>query len=196
MLHDVALQIAAAPRGPGVREAGPGQGRPPEHEKEILVAQARNEGKPENIIEKMVTGRINKFYQEVCLLEQPFVKDGDVSVAKMLEQKAKGLEDPALYPLQDGEGLEKKVSDHAEVAGAGRHEEVIYNGRERAAFPFLPKYRRRYHVDLQTDHPQALRRDPAPGAAHATTRTGWLRQPTCWRDSGTWGYRPGWCWGR
>ena len=51
-----------------------------EHEKEILIAQARNEGKPEKIIEKMVMGRINKFYQEVCLMEQPFVKDPDMNV--------------------------------------------------------------------------------------------------------------------
>ena len=55
-----------------------------EQEKEILRQQALNEGKPENIVEKMVAGRLNKFYQEVCLLEQAFVKDPDLTVAKLL----------------------------------------------------------------------------------------------------------------
>ncbi|MDI9506404.1 MAG: translation elongation factor Ts [Bacillota bacterium] len=118
VLHDVALQIAAAsPVAPEYVSRDQVKADHLEHEKEILVAQARNEGKPENIIEKMVTGRINKFYQEVCLLEQPFVKDGDVSVAKMLEQKAKGLKILRFTRYKMGEGLEKKVSDlAAEVA--------------------------------------------------------------------------------
>ncbi|MBQ3078909.1 MAG: elongation factor Ts, partial [Clostridia bacterium] len=88
-----------------------------EHEKEILVAQARNEGKPEKIIEKMVEGRIKKFYQDVCLLEQAFVKDGDVSVQTMINQKAKGLEIVRFTRYKMGDGLEKKVNDlAAEVA--------------------------------------------------------------------------------
>ena len=78
VIHDVALQIAAAsPVAPEYvrrEEVDPSH---LEHEKEILIAQARNEGKPENIIEKMVQGRIVKFYEEVCLLEQAFVKDGE-----------------------------------------------------------------------------------------------------------------------
>ena len=88
-----------------------------EHEKEILVAQARNEGKPEKIIERMVEGRINKFYQEVCVLEQPFVKDGDISVQKMIQQKAPGADVVRFTRYKMGEGLEKKVNDlAAEVA--------------------------------------------------------------------------------
>ena len=59
--------------------------------KEILTAQAINEGKPANIAEKMVMGRIAKFYKEVCLVEQPFVKDGDITVAKYTENVAKEL---------------------------------------------------------------------------------------------------------
>ena len=118
VIHDVALQIAAAsPVAPEYvrrEEVDPSH---LEHEKEILVAQARNEGKPEKIIEKMVEGRIVKFYKEVCLLEQAFVKDADVSVGKMIEQKAKGLNIVRFTRYKMGDGLEKKVNDlAAEVA--------------------------------------------------------------------------------
>ena len=116
--HDVALQIAAAsPVAPEyVRrcEVDPSH---LEHEKEILIAQARNEGKPEKIIEKMVEGRIVKFYKEICLLEQPFVKDADISVQKMIDAKAKGADVVRFTRYKMGEGLEKKVNDlAAEVA--------------------------------------------------------------------------------
>ena len=106
VIHDVALQIAAA------SPVAPEYVR-----REILIAQARNEGKPENIIEKMVQGRIVKFYKEVCLLEQAFVKDADISVGKMIEQKAKGLNIVRFTRYKMGDGLEKKVNDlAAEVA--------------------------------------------------------------------------------
>ena len=116
--HDVALQIAAAssvaPEYVRRSEVDPSH---LEHEKEILIAQARNEGKPEKIIEKMVEGRIVKFYKEVCLLEQPFVKDGDISVQKMIDAKAKGADVVRFTRYKMGEGLEKKVNDlAAEVA--------------------------------------------------------------------------------
>ena len=118
VIHDVALQIAAAsPVAPEYvrrEEVDPSH---LEHEKEILIAQARNEGKPENIIEKMVQGRIVKFYKEVCLLEHAFVKDADISVGKMIEQKAKGLNIVRFTRYKMGDGLEKKVNDlAAEVA--------------------------------------------------------------------------------
>ena len=115
VIHDVALQIAAAsPVAPEYvrrEEVDPSH---LEHEKEILIAQARNEGKPEKIIEKMVEGRIVKFYKEVCLLEQAFVKDADVSVGKMIEQKAKGLNIVRFTRYKMGDGLEKKVNDLAD----------------------------------------------------------------------------------
>ena len=116
--HDVALQIAAAsPVAPEYVRRSEVDPSHLEHEKEILVAQARNEGKPEKIIEKMVEGRINKFYQEVCVLEQPFVKDGDISVQKMIQQKAPGADVIRFTRYKMGEGLEKKVNDlAAEVA--------------------------------------------------------------------------------
>jgi len=58
-----------------------------EKEKEILRAQALNEGKPEKIVEKMVEGRLEKFYKEICLLEQPFIKDPDKTVQQLLNEK-------------------------------------------------------------------------------------------------------------
>ncbi|NLW78923.1 MAG: elongation factor Ts [Ruminococcaceae bacterium] len=91
-------------------------------EKEILKAQAINEGKPENIAEKMVAGRINKYYETNCLLDQKFVKDGEITVQQYTEQTEKALGGSikivAFARFEKGEGLEKKVDDFAaEVAG-------------------------------------------------------------------------------
>ncbi len=91
------------------------------HEREVLSAQARESGKPENIIEKMVEGRIRKFYQEVVLLEQTFVIDGESKVAKAVEAAAKDAGAPikvaGFVRLALGEGIEKKEDDFAaEVA--------------------------------------------------------------------------------
>ena len=83
-----------------------------EHEKEVLREQARNEGKPENVVEKMVTGRVNKYYKEVCLVDQPFIKDGDLSVAKLLQSKS--AEVIRFSRFQLGEGIEKKQDNLAE----------------------------------------------------------------------------------
>ena len=81
------------------------------HEKEIIKEQAINEGKPAEIAEKMVTGRINKYYKEVCLLEQAFVKDPDLSV----EQYAKnnGCTIQKMVRFEVGEGIEKRNEDFA-----------------------------------------------------------------------------------
>ena len=103
VLHDVALQIAAAsPVAPEYVTRDQVNPEHLHHETEILAAQARNEGKPEKIIEKMVQGRINKFYEEVCLMEQSFVKDSEMTVEKMINTKAPGTEDRRFHPLQDG----------------------------------------------------------------------------------------------
>ncbi|MDP6978318.1 MAG: translation elongation factor Ts [Myxococcota bacterium] len=74
-----------------------------EGEKKILRAQAIESGKPENIVDKIVDGRINKFYSENCLLEQPFVKDPDLSVTKMLEGVNKDLSVAAFVRFKLGE---------------------------------------------------------------------------------------------
>ena len=118
VLHDVSLQIAAAsPVAPEYVTRDQVNPEHLHHETEILAAQARNEGKPEKIIEKMVQGRINKFYEEVCLLEQPFVKNPDENVEKMLTSKCKDATVVRFAAFKMGEGLEKRVNDlAAEVA--------------------------------------------------------------------------------
>ncbi len=81
-------------------------------EREILKQQALNEGKPEKIVEKMVEGRLGKFFEEICLLEQPFVKDGDVKVKKFVDEKGASVN--TFVRFEVGEGIEKKEEDFAE----------------------------------------------------------------------------------
>jgi elongation factor Ts len=85
-----------------------------EKEKEILMNQAINEGKPANIAEKMVAGRLNKFYKENVLIEQPYVKDDKISVGKYVSQESKNLASEiaikAFTRYEKGEGLEKRDS--------------------------------------------------------------------------------------
>ena len=82
------------------------------HEKDILVAQAQSSGKPPEIIEKMVTGRLRKHLSGITLLGQPFVKDGDITVAKLLEQNSASVN--GFDRLAVGEGIEKKVENFAD----------------------------------------------------------------------------------
>ncbi len=110
---DIAMQIAASV--PLAVDRAGVKADDLEHEKEVLRKQALEEGKPANIVEKMVMGRINKFYKEVCLLEQIFVKDNEKTVKDVIG-KAKIVRF-ARYQL--GEGIEKKKDDFAaEVAAA------------------------------------------------------------------------------
>jgi elongation factor Ts len=83
-----------------------------EKEKEIFTAQAQESGKPADIIEKMVEGRLRKFLAEVTLLGQPFVKDPDMSVEKLL--KSKGAEVVQFVRMEVGEGIEKKTENFAD----------------------------------------------------------------------------------
>lgn len=82
-----------------------------EQERTILKEQAINEGKPEDIAAKMVEGRINKFYKEICLEEQPFVKDGDVDVQTYVKNNGGSI--VQMYRYEVGEGLEKRNEDFA-----------------------------------------------------------------------------------
>ena len=108
---DIAMQIAAS--NPSAIDRDRVDASELEHEKEVLRKQALEEGKPEKIVDKMVEGRINKFYKEVCLVEQIFVKDTEKTVQNILGD-VKVL-DFTRYQL--GEGIEKKQSDFAaEVA--------------------------------------------------------------------------------
>ena len=82
------------------------------HEKEIIKEQAINEGKPAEIAEKMVIGRVNKYYKEVCLLEQEFIKDSDKTVEQFA--KANGGTIKKMIRYEVGEGIEKRNDDFAE----------------------------------------------------------------------------------
>jgi elongation factor Ts len=86
------------------------------HEKDILKQQALNEGKPENIVEKMVEGRLRKYLEEICAVDQPFVKNPDQTVAEFLKSKGGSLKSFVRYEL--GEGIEKRSDNFAdEVMG-------------------------------------------------------------------------------
>ena len=107
---DVCMQIAAA-KPEYLDEASVPADRIAK-EKEILKAQTMNEGKPEAIAEKIVEGRIGKFYSEVCLVDQEFVKNPDIKVSELLKQKDAEVSEFAKFEL--GEGLEKREENFAE----------------------------------------------------------------------------------
>lgn len=110
LAKDVCMQIAAARPEFLNRESVPAERV--DKEMEILKAQAMNEGKPAEIAEKMVQGRIGKFYGEICLVEQQFVKNPDLKVKQVLEEKgAKAL---GFARFEKGEGIEKKEENFAE----------------------------------------------------------------------------------
>jgi len=110
LAHDIALHIAAM--NPEFISDADVPADVIAHEKDILVAQAADSGKPPEIIEKMITGRLRKHLAGITLLGQPFVKDGDVTVAKLLKQK--GATVVGFERLAVGEGIEKKQENFAE----------------------------------------------------------------------------------
>ena len=116
LVKDIAMHIAATNPAYLKREEVPTAEL--EHEQAVLAEQARNEGKPEKIIEKMVAGRIEKYYKEVCLMEQPFVKDPDKTISDLItESIAKIGENISIRRFtryQLGEGIEKKEENFAE----------------------------------------------------------------------------------
>jgi len=115
-VRDVAMQVAASRPEYVSREDVPQE--VVEREKKILRAQAQNEGKPEKIVEKMVQGRIDKYFKEICLLEQPFIKDPDISVQQLLTEKiakiGENITIRRFVRFELGEGLEKKKDDFAD----------------------------------------------------------------------------------
>lgn len=115
-VKDVAMQIAAANPSYVRREEVPNEEI--EKEREVLKNQALNEGKPANIVEKMVEGRISKFYQEICLLEQSFIKDPDKTVEQLLNEKiakiGENISIRRFARFELGEGLEKRQDNFAE----------------------------------------------------------------------------------
>ncbi|ACL74825.1 translation elongation factor Ts [Ruminiclostridium cellulolyticum] len=115
-VKDIAMQIAASKPEYVKKEDVPASVI--ESEKEILRAQARNEGKPEKIIDKMVEGRIEKFYAENCLLEQSFIKDPDMTVGQLVTEKiahiGENITIRRFARFERGEGVEKKEENFAD----------------------------------------------------------------------------------
>jgi elongation factor Ts len=113
---DVAMQVASmSPKYISEKDVDPDF---IESEKKILIQQALNEGKPKDIVEKMVMGRLKKELKETCLLEQKFVKDGDITVAQYVEESAKALGKSVkvveMVRYEVGEGIEKREENFAE----------------------------------------------------------------------------------
>lgn len=107
---DIAMHIAAVNPRFVARDAVDAE--TVDKEREVLKQQALNEGKPENIVEKMVEGRLGKFFEEICLLEQSFVKDPDQKVKQLVADKGATVSDFARYEV--GEGMEKRQENFAE----------------------------------------------------------------------------------
>ena len=108
--RDVSMHVAAMNPSYLSREEVPNDVL--EHERGIIKEQAINEGKPADIAEKMVNGRINKFYKEVCLLEQPFVKDPDLTVEAFVKNNGGVIKSMVRYEV--GEGIEKRQENFAD----------------------------------------------------------------------------------
>ena len=115
LCHDIAMQIAAAKPLYISPDEVPQEFL--EKEKEILTAQALNEGKPEKVVEKMVTGRLEKYLKEICLLEQPFIKDTDKAIKDLIKEKiakiGENISVRRFSRFELGEGIEKQKADFA-----------------------------------------------------------------------------------
>ncbi|NLY55542.1 MAG: translation elongation factor Ts [Firmicutes bacterium] len=116
LVKDIAMHIAAAKPEYVSREDVPESVI--ERERQIYRQQMLNEGKPEKIVDKIVDGKIDKFYEEVCLLEQPFVKDPDKTVGQLLTEKISQIGENIVVRrfvrYERGEGIEKKQTDFAD----------------------------------------------------------------------------------
>lgn len=115
LARDIAMQVAAANPTYVRREEVPADII--EHEREILRVQALNEGKPANIVEKMIDGRIEKYFKENCLMEQSFIKDPDKTITSLINENIAKIGEKIsvrrFSRYHVGEGLEKKSSDFA-----------------------------------------------------------------------------------
>ena len=115
-VRDIAMQIAAVAPKYVSREEVPAE--EVEHERKILTEQARGENKPEHIIEKMVEGRLEKFYEEICLLDRDFIKDPDKKIQDILNDLiakiGENIKIRRFVRFEVGEGLEKREEGFAE----------------------------------------------------------------------------------
>lgn len=116
LARDIAMQVAASKPEYVNREEVPSD--VVERERSIIRELTLNEGKPENIVDKIVDGRMNKYFNEICLLEQPFIKDTDKTVEELINEKISVIGENiqvrrfARYEL--GEGIDKKQEDYAD----------------------------------------------------------------------------------
>jgi elongation factor Ts len=116
-VHDLAMHITAAEPRYSTKEEVPSEVL--DKEREIALEQARtdpkNANKPQQVLDKIVEGRLSKFYQEVCLMEQPFVKDQNITIAEfvrqMISKTGENIRVRRFTRFKMGEGLEKRVSD-------------------------------------------------------------------------------------
>ncbi|HBQ24785.1 MAG TPA: translation elongation factor Ts, partial [Syntrophomonas sp.] len=115
LAYDIAMQIAASNPDYVSREDVPEQVIT--HEKEVLRAQALEEGKPEKVIDKMVEGRLDKFYKERCLLDQQFIKDPDKTVQQLIHENVakigENINVRRFVRYELGQGIEKEQDDFA-----------------------------------------------------------------------------------
>lgn len=115
-VRDMAMQVAAV--NPKYIDRDDVPAEEVEHEKNVLREQALNEGKPEKIVEKMVEGRLDKFFEEIVLLDQKFIKDGDLKVRDVLTNLVakigENIKIRRFTRYEVGEGLEKREEDFAE----------------------------------------------------------------------------------
>ena len=116
LVKDIALQIAASNPEVVSREQVPTERI--EKEKEILRVQAQNEGKPAQVVERMLEGRLNKFFQEICLMEQSFIKNPDVTIQELVNNAIAKIGEKItvrrFVRYEMGEGLEKRNDNFAE----------------------------------------------------------------------------------
>lgn len=115
-VKDIAMQVAASNPKYVSRDEVPETEI--EREKNVLIQQAMNEGKPEHIANKMVEGRMEKFYEQICLLEQNFIKDPNIKIKDLLNEKISKIGENLIIRrfsrFEVGEGLEKKEENFAE----------------------------------------------------------------------------------
>lgn len=116
LVKDLAMQVAASNPQYIRREDIPAE--VVDKEREILKAQALNEGKPENVVDKMIEGRIEKFFKEVCLLEQPWIKDPEKTIQELIAEKivtiGENISVRRFARFEKGEGLQKREDNFVE----------------------------------------------------------------------------------
>lgn len=115
LVRELAMQVAALKADYVDREQVPAEVL--EREKEVIRQQALNEGKPEHIVAKIVEGRIEKFYEQICLVDQPYVRDNDKKIADVINEKIASIGENIrirrFARYERGEGLEKRSDDFA-----------------------------------------------------------------------------------